>query len=255
LTVRLQAPGGEAVWVDVECGEYRADLRLWRRMLTSSLSDAPREILDVGCGTGRVSLALAGPGCRLTAIDVEPELVRVVQSRAAQRGVPVEAQVADARHFQLERRFDLVLAPMQLTQLLASAEERVAMLSRMREHLKEEGLVGLALLDPDEEWEAEEADGPVPDMLERDGWVYSSHPLAVRRADGGSVLELDRVRRAVSPAGELSESFSRVSLTMIGPEQLEQEARTVGLQPQRRRRIPPTGLHVGSTVVVLRCRG
>ena len=92
-------------------------------------------------------------------------------------------------------------------------------------------------------------------VLERDGWVYSSHPLAVRRADGGSVLELDRVRRAVSPAGELSESFARVSLAMVGPQELEQEARTVGLQPQRRRRIPPTDLHVGSSVVVMRGHG
>lgn len=255
MSVRLQAPGGEAVWVDVECGDYTADLRLWRRMLASSPTGAPRQLLDLGCGTGRVSLALAGPACRVTAVDLEPEIVRVVQGRAAQLHAPVDAQVADARDFRLGCRFDLVLAPMQLAQLLASADERVAMLSRMRDHLKEKGLAALALLDPEEEWETEAAEGPVPDMLERDGWVYSSHPVAVRRADGGSVLELDRMRRAVSPAGELSESFSRISLAMVGPEELEQEARTVGLQPQRRRRIPPTDLHVGSSVVVLRCRG
>jgi hypothetical protein len=66
------------------------------------------------------------------------------------------------------------------------------------------------------------------------------------------VIELDRVREAVSPAGELERSFNRVRLKLVSPRRLEQEGRAAGLRVEPRRRVEPTDDHVGSTVVVLR---
>ena len=249
------AGGDEAVWTDVECGSYTADLPLWRELVASVSRDSGCDLLELGCGTGRVSLALAGPACRVTAIDVEPALVGELQQRAAARGAQVEAVVADARSFELERRFDIALAPMQLMQLLHTEPERIAALERLARHLRPGAIAALALLDLDEEWEADPSQGPVPDMLERGHWVYSSHPVAVRRVRGGSLLELDRVRRSVSPQGKLSETFSRVRLALVTPERLEREARAAGLVAQPRMRVPATDDHSASAVVVLRNDG
>ena len=60
-------PPAEVVWHDLECGSYRADLPLWRD-LAERHGDP---ILDVGAGTGRVSLDLAQAGHRVTALDLE----------------------------------------------------------------------------------------------------------------------------------------------------------------------------------------
>jgi SAM-dependent methyltransferase len=245
---------GEAVWHDIECGAYEADLPLWRKLRDTRGRAAGQacELLELGCGTGRVSLALAGSGCRVTALDLDPELVAVLCARATERELPIEAVVADARSFALNRRFDLVLAPMQLAQVLCSEQERIEMLRCVARHLKPDGQAALALLDLAEQWEATAKDAPTPDMLEAEGWLFSSQPVAVRRLRQEKTIELDRIRRTVSPGGELSESFSRTRLALVSAATLEREADRAGLVAEPRRSIPATEDHVASTVVLLR---
>lgn len=243
---------GEAVWHDIECGTYTADLPLWRELVASveQRADAACELLELGCGTGRVGLALAGPRCQVTALDVNGELVDTLRRRAEQLETPVETVVADARSFELGSRFDLIIAPMQLAQLLDRAG-RQAMLACVARHLGPGGRAAVALLDPDEDWDAADGPLPAPDMLEQGDWVYSSQPVAVRRTDAGTI-ELDRIRQVVSPTGSREESFSRIRLELTSPGQLERDGRDAGLSIARRRRVPATSDHVASTVVMLR---
>jgi hypothetical protein len=89
-------------------------------------------------------------------------------------------------------------------------------------------------------------------MREVDGWVYSSQAVGVRVLDGGEAISLDRLRRAVSPTGEVVASLSQVRLELLDPRELAFEARSVGLVPERPIRIPPDEDYVGSMVVVAR---
>ena len=246
------APATEAIWHDIECGAYSADLPFWRQLAAEARKRSGKacELLDLGCGTGRVSLALAGPDCRVTALDIEPELIDVLRTRARERRAPVDVRVGDACSFELESPVDLVLAPMLLAQLL-SETERLRMFSSIARNLNPGGRAAFALLELDEEWEADVAEAPPPDTLERDGWVYSSHAVAVRLIIDEGRLELDRVRRTIPPDGEHTETLSRISLELISPQQLEDEARRAGFVAEPRRRVPATKEHVANTVVML----
>ena len=238
--------GGPATWHDVECASYRADLPVWIELA----DELGSPVLDLGGGTGRVALELAGRGHAVTALDAEPELVRELAARARSASRPVEAVTADARSFSLGRRFPLVLAPMQLAQLLGGRHGRERMLGRVREHLEPGGLLAVALADPFEAVPAGDAAPPLPDVQEgRDGWVLSSLPVAVR-AEPGAVA-VDRLRQAVSPGGELSEELVTIRLDSVTPDELEAEAGPLGFEPGGRRQVPPTPDHVGSTVVLL----
>lgn len=229
------------VWHEVECGAYAADLALWEGLA----GKAEGAILDLGCGTGRVALHLARRGHASTGLDADPELVAAFGVQA--EGLPAAATVDDARDFDLGAEFDLILAPMQLLQLFAGAEERLSCLRCVAAHLIDGGLAAFAIVesmpDPID-------DAPLlPDTREIDGWVYSSLPIDAQ-VDSESI-RIRRLRQTVSPRGELEEELYEIGLRALDAATLESEARRAGLRPVGRHAIPPTEDHVGSTVVLV----
>ena len=235
----------EALWHDVECASYEADLDLWRELAVA----ARGPVLELGCGTGRVALDLAAHGHDVTGVDSDPALVRELAARARERGLRVHADAGDARVLALGARFALAIAPMQVVQLLGGAAGRAAMLAAVRMHLEHGGLLAVALADPFEGIPAEDVRPPLPDVREEDGWIYSSMPIAVR-VDGATVA-IDRLRQTVSPSGELTESMFTIELDRVGAAELEQEGRAAGFTVRERRFVPPTEDYVGSAVVML----
>jgi SAM-dependent methyltransferase len=230
-----------AIWHDAECGAYSADLALWEEL--ADAADGP--ILDLGCGTGRVALHLARRGHAVVGLDSDPDLIATLAARAA--GLPLQTVLGDARAFELNVDIALVLAPMQLVQLLPSRADRLDCLGCVAAHLLPGGRIALAIV---EELPREsEGPPPLPDVREVDGWVYSSLP--VEAVDIGEEIVIRRLRQTVSPAGELSEEDNELRIRTLSAAELEQEGMECDLVPLVRRQIPPTDLHVGSTVVVL----
>jgi len=231
----------EAIWHDVECGSYEADLSLWEEL--AERQGGP--VLELGCGTGRVALHLARRGHEVIGLDREQELLDVLGERA--QGLELTTLCADARQFELPRQAGLVLAPTHLLQLLPGEAERSGCLRSVAAALRPGGLLAATIIE-----EMPEADGappPLPDVREVDGWVYSS--LAVEAAIGPGEIIVRRLRHAVSPEGELSEEPNEVRIATFPAASLEAAAEAVGLRPAGRHEIPPTDLHVGSTAVLL----
>jgi SAM-dependent methyltransferase len=233
------------VWHDVECAGYTADLALWHELAAA----AGEPVLELGAGTGRVALDLAARGHELTALDTEPALLSALRRRARERGLRVRTAAGDARAFTLRARFALVIAPMQVAQLLGGERGRRAMLRCVRRHLSPGGALALALADPLEGMPAEDALPPLPDVRELDGWVYSSRPVAVRESQDGTVIE--RVREAVSPAGDLRQSASAVVLDRVDGDEFAKLGEESGFRRLPGRSVPATESYVGSDVVVL----
>lgn len=233
-----------AIWHDVECGAYAADLALWGEL--AEAGGGP--VLDLGCGTGRVALHLARRGHEVTGLDRAAELVAALNERAA--GLPARAEAGDARDFALERRdFALALAPMQLVQLFADERERAGFLGCVGDHLRPGGTLAVALVEDVLGGSTTEAEA-IPDSREVDGWLYASLPLET--AVDEETITVRRLRKTVSPVGELSRADDLIELQVLDAERLEREAAAAGLRAAQRRRIPPTEEHVGSTVVLLR---
>jgi SAM-dependent methyltransferase len=242
--VGLRTIDEAVVWHDVECASYAADLGVWRALA----AEHGGALLDIGCGTGRVALDLAAIGHEVTALDSDPALVAALASRARERELRVRTAVADARSFELGRKFALAIAPMQVVQLLGGETGRAALLRHVHAHLEPGGVFAAALADPFEDFPEEESLPPLPDVREDAGWVFSSTPVAMRAAGGST--EIDRLRQAVSPQGELTESMATIVLDQLTPEQIEAEAEGA-FRVLPRRSVPETEGYVGSTVVVL----
>jgi len=68
------------------------------------------QVLDVGCGTGEQSLLAASHGARATGVDLSPAAIAQARAKAAQRGLDVRFEVADALDLgQLDPNFDVII--------------------------------------------------------------------------------------------------------------------------------------------------
>ncbi len=242
------------IWHDLECGAYRADMPLWRELAHEARAqNPPGSILDLGAGSGRVSLELARAGAAVTALDVDPDLLAALERRAG-AGTSVETVCADARDFDLERSFALCLAPMQTIQLLGGVEGRAAFFRCARAHLRPGGLLACAIVTELEPFDCTRSGpGPSPESTRIDGVLYVSRAVRVQLTR--TLVRIER-HRSVLRAGQhpsaraASWETNVVELDRLSVARLQREGRAAGLKLAGTRTIAATDEHVGSRVVM-----
>jgi len=131
------------------------DLPFWRRLVERR---APRRMLELACGTGRLTLPLAAAGLEadpefeLVGIDrSEPFLARACEELAEQPPAvraAVRLEIGDMRSFALEDRFDLVVVPFNSLAYIHTREDQLACLRSARAHLAPGGAFAFDLLVP-----------------------------------------------------------------------------------------------------------
>ena len=112
-------------------------------------------VLELGCGTGRITMALAEAGKRITGLDLsERMLERAVKKRAA---LNVEARErvhlvqGDMTRFDLGETFRLVIIPFRPFQHLLEVQQQVDCLDCVRKHLTPGGRLILDVFQTDAE--------------------------------------------------------------------------------------------------------
>ena len=82
----------------------------WINLLRAALPPAPVAILDIGCGTGSLSLILAELGHRVSGIDLSPAMITLAETKTKAAGYSIHFQVMDAAFPQFApQQFDAVV--------------------------------------------------------------------------------------------------------------------------------------------------
>lgn len=110
-------------------------------------------VLELGAGTGRITLALARAGVQVLGVDRSTDMLARAKERVASLPASardnVELRRGDIRTLRLRRRFPLVLAPFNLFMHLYTRDDVERALATVRAHLAPRGRLAMDVLVPD----------------------------------------------------------------------------------------------------------
>lgn len=112
---------------------YRDDLPFYRSLAL----DRPGEVLEVGAGTGRVTVELARVAERVVALEPSPAMRAAAEARLSEAGVAerVELRALDVRELADVGRYALAVAPFHALMHLLTVEDQDLALRALRRAL------------------------------------------------------------------------------------------------------------------------
>ena len=103
-------------------------------------------VLEIACGTGRVSIPIARLGFAVTGLDIVPGML--AQARRKSAGLPTRWVEGDARAFDLGEHFRLIFLTGNAFQAFLTRADQEALLERVRAHLHDDGLLAFETRNP-----------------------------------------------------------------------------------------------------------
>ena len=106
-------------------------------------------ILELACGTGRVTIPLAEAGYAVTGLDLSAAMLAEARRKSIGHGLPVTWVLGDMRHFDLGQTFALIILPFNTLCHLMTIDDLAGCLACVRRHLRPDGRFALDMFVPD----------------------------------------------------------------------------------------------------------
>ena len=123
---------------------YKLDIVYWKEIITHY----PGPALELGCGTGRVSLELADGVQQYTGIDIDPGMLLYLKSKIEKSSrIPINLVQADMAAFNFDIQFGKIIVPCNTFSTL-SPEQREGTMSCSQTCLKKGGVFSASMPNP-----------------------------------------------------------------------------------------------------------
>jgi SAM-dependent methyltransferase len=150
------------------------DVEFW----VQKARQAGGDVLELACGTGRLSLPIAAAGLNVVGIDVSEPFLSCAKQKAAGRNLNARFERADIRHFALPNVFQFVAFPFRSVAVLISDQDLDACFACVRRHVDRGAMFIVDAFNPS-----------------RDGTVPSPAVVRYESPEGSEIVEVGHERR------------------------------------------------------------
>lgn len=147
---------------------FLSDLQFYKKWLPTN-KDA--RILELCCGTGRLTLPIAKDGYKISGVDYTTSMLERARSKATEAGLEINFIEADIRTLDLQEKFDLIFIPFNSIHHLYRNEDLFKAIECVKKHLKDGGLFLLDCFNPNIQYivESEKGQTVVAEYTTSDG--------------------------------------------------------------------------------------
>ncbi|WP_303013596.1 class I SAM-dependent methyltransferase [uncultured Bacteroides sp.] len=116
---------------------FLSDLQFYKKWLPA---DKDARILELCCGTGRLTIPIAQEGYTICGVDYTPSMLEQARAKAAKAGLEINFIEADIRTLDLQEQFDFIFIPFNSIHHLYGNKDLFRALEGVKKHLKDGGL-------------------------------------------------------------------------------------------------------------------
>ncbi len=133
----LLAPFYDSINADID---YKKWADFIEKIFDREMKEKPELVLDLGCGTGRMTLELALRGYDMTGIDYSPEMLDIARNLAENDGHDVLWLCQDMREFELYGTVDAAVCCLDCLNHLTTYDDLKKCLSLVHNYLIPDGI-------------------------------------------------------------------------------------------------------------------
>lgn len=147
---------------------FLSDLQFYKKWMPKNKN---AKILELCCGTGRLTLPIAKEGYNICGVDYTSSMLEQAKAKASEVGLEIDFIEADIRTLNLQEKFDLIFIPFNSIHHLYKNDDLFVVLRNVRNHLKEDGLFLLDCFNPNIQYivEGEKGQTVVAEYTTNDG--------------------------------------------------------------------------------------
>ncbi|HTE52527.1 MAG TPA: methyltransferase domain-containing protein [Kofleriaceae bacterium] len=222
---------------DFEYRRRRRDVSFYRSIARELLGDDGGRVLELACGSGRVTTALLRDGHGVVGLDLSQAMLRRAAARIERLGQSARRRAmllrGDVRQFALASRFPLVVMAFNAFEHLYTRVEVAACLERVRDHLEPGGRFVFDVQNPNLRWLSR-------DPSRRWARTVFRHPRTGKQLaystnhDYDPVSQIALIRLYYTPVGGGREKVVHLSQRKFFPAELEALVSHAGFAVDRR---------------------
>jgi ubiquinone/menaquinone biosynthesis C-methylase UbiE len=184
-------------------------------------------ILELGCGTGRVSIELAKAGYDVTGLDISEPMLEIYKNKIKELSKNIQRKITlikgNMANFTIDNKFSLIITPFRAFQALTDDNDIKNSLKCIKSHLDKEGIFIINVFRPykkmDESWIY-----PETIQWERDDERNRTHVIKKHRGDKidtkNQIIYPSFIYEIINKDGILEKYYEHLTLKYYYYEQL-----------------------------------